>query len=114
MLAKFGVPFLTSFKWQIGVESTRQNALLLLLAQIISDPCFNVLRTQQQLGYIVFSGHWYYQRCAFLRFIVQSDRHPTDLDTHMEAFIATIPDLIGNMSESEFATHQKSVVTTLV
>jgi hypothetical protein len=41
---------------QLGLEDKRSNMLLELAMQILKEPCFNVLRTQEQLGYIVFSG----------------------------------------------------------
>ncbi len=37
-------------------QSTEDNARLELLAQIFNEPCFDVLRTKEQLGYIVWSG----------------------------------------------------------
>ena len=36
--------------YQCGLQSTESNALLELTCQIIGDQCFNVLRTQEQLG----------------------------------------------------------------
>ena len=40
--------------YQVGVQNTRNNMLLELFIQLINEPCFNTLRTQEQLGYIVF------------------------------------------------------------
>ena len=40
--------------YQVGVQNTRSNMLLELFIQLINEPCFNTLRTQEQLGYIVF------------------------------------------------------------
>ena len=40
--------------YQVGVQNTRDNMLLELFIQLINEPCFNTLRTQEQLGYIVF------------------------------------------------------------
>lgn len=36
--------------YQCGLQSTENNALLELTCQIIGDQCFNILRTQEQLG----------------------------------------------------------------
>lgn len=36
--------------YQFNLQSTHENVLLELFCQIISEPCFNVLRTQEQLG----------------------------------------------------------------
>ena len=43
--------------YQVGVQNTRDNMLLELFIQLINEPCFNILRTQEQLGYIVFRYH---------------------------------------------------------
>ena len=48
--------------------------LLELATQILKEPCFNVLRTQEQLGYIVFSGVRRAHGVQGLRFIVQSEK----------------------------------------
>ncbi len=41
--------------FQIGVQETISNVSLELLNQLINEPFFNVLRTQEQLGYMTFS-----------------------------------------------------------
>ena len=33
--------------------------LMELMGQIVEQPFYDTLRTQQQLGYIVFSGEWW-------------------------------------------------------
>ena len=35
---------------QIGLQSFRDNVILELFNQIVREPCFNVLRTKEQLG----------------------------------------------------------------
>ena len=59
---------------QLGLEEKRTNMLLELATQILKEPCFNVLRTQEQLGYIVFSGVRRAHGVQGLRFIVQSEK----------------------------------------
>lgn len=59
---------------QLGLEERRANMLLELATQILKEPCFNVLRTQEQLGYIVFSGVRRAHGVQGLRFIVQSEK----------------------------------------
>jgi len=36
--------------YQCSVEETHNNMVLELFCQIISEPCFDILRTQEQLG----------------------------------------------------------------
>ena len=40
--------------YQFGVDNTRDNILIDLFIQLIEEPCFNILRTKEQLGYIVW------------------------------------------------------------
>lgn len=39
---------------QCGMQSDTANVLIDLVAQILCEPCYNTLRTKEQLGYIVF------------------------------------------------------------
>ena len=72
---------------QCGLDSTRSNMLIQLYSQIIKESCFNVLRTKEQLGYIVFSGVWRSGGVHGLQFIVQSHKKPKFLDSRIENFI---------------------------
>ncbi|CAB3224482.1 unnamed protein product [Arctia plantaginis] len=92
-----------------GVRAARLNVALELLAQLLAEPCFNVLRTKEQLGYIVFSGVRRSNGVQGLRFIVQSDRHPEFLEQRIEAFIQNSLDYLKNMSEEEFCKHRAAL-----
>ena len=48
--------FSVELYFQVGLQETRNNALLELFCQMITEPAFDTLRTKEQLGYIVFSG----------------------------------------------------------
>lgn len=61
--------------------------LLELFCQIISEPCFDILRTQEQLGYLVFSGIRRSSGAQGLRIIIQSDKKPQDIEERIESFI---------------------------
>lgn len=83
--------------------------LLELLVQIINEPCFNVLRTKEQLGYIVFSGLRRSNGAQGLRVIVQSVRHPNYVDQRVEAFLEAMGDLLEEMCEEEFERHKEAL-----
>ena len=72
---------------QCGLEEIRANMLLELSTQMLKEPCFNVLRTQEQLGYIVFSGVRRAHGVQGMRFIVQSEKPPAYVDARIEAFL---------------------------
>jgi insulysin len=60
--------------YEVSHRNTRRSVSLDLLAQIANKPAFEILRTQQQLGYIVFTYKELHQGVAGLGFIVQRDR----------------------------------------
>ncbi|XP_012541828.2 insulin-degrading enzyme isoform X2 [Monomorium pharaonis] len=95
----------------IGLQSTESNMLLELLAQIIAEPCFNTLRTKEQLGYIVFSGIRRTSGAQGLRVIVQSDKHPQYVEKRIDSFIDSMLDHISTMPEEQFEEHKKALAT---
>ena len=74
----------------MGVETVDENALLLLLVQIAAEPCFNILRTKEQLGYLVHCNTRLANGVQGLRFIIQSDKDVIHLDERIEAFLVEI------------------------
>uniref|UniRef100_A0A8C5F1R5 Insulin degrading enzyme n=1 Tax=Gopherus evgoodei TaxID=1825980 RepID=A0A8C5F1R5_9SAUR len=91
--------------YQTDMQSTSENMFLELFCQIISEPCFNTLRTKEQLGYIVFSGPRRANGIQGLRFIIQSEKQPHYLESRVEAFLKTMEKCIEDMSEEAFQKH---------
>jgi len=98
--------------FQLGLETWPKIAMLGILCHILKEPAFNILRTQEQLGYIVFSGQQTNQGVIGWRVIVQSERDPTFLDERVEAFISTVPSLLEKMTEEEWE-HNKNALIAL-
>ncbi|KAG5647302.1 hypothetical protein DXG03_000839 [Asterophora parasitica] len=80
-----------------------------LLTQILSEPAFNVLRTQEQLGYVVQCSAWLLPGAneKGMRIVVQSEKTPGYLEERVEAFLDGMKSTIENMTEDEF-TEQKN------
>lgn len=97
--------------YQCGQQATQSNMLLELFVQIISEPCFNILRTKEQLGYIVFSGIRRSSGVQGLRVIVQSDRTPEYVEGRVEAFLHSMADVLESMTEEEFQKHISALST---
>nr|XP_058959294.1 insulin-degrading enzyme-like isoform X2 [Pocillopora verrucosa] len=91
--------------YQCDLQATKSNVLLELFCQVISEPCFNTLRTQEQLGYIVFSGVRRCNGAQGLRVLIQSEKEPSLLDSRVENFLQGIEDYIKTMSEEELKNH---------
>ena len=82
-----------------------------LLASILNEPCFDYLRTKEQLGYIVFSGKVVDDGILGLRIIVQSAKcAPKELDEHIEAFLTSFRKKLANISEEEFCKQRDSLI----
>ncbi|XP_027042212.1 insulin-degrading enzyme-like [Pocillopora damicornis] len=90
---------------ECDLQATKSNVLLELFCQVISEPCFNTLRTQEQLGYIVFSGVRRCNGAQGLRVLIQSEKEPSLLDSRVENFLQGIEDYIKTMSEEELKNH---------
>lgn len=72
---------------RLGSENARLRILTDLLATTIHEPCFNQLRTKEQLGYVVFSGYRLSRSYFGLRFLVQSERPCEYLEFRIEEFL---------------------------
>ncbi|KAK2166408.1 hypothetical protein LSH36_39g02052 [Paralvinella palmiformis] len=95
--------------YQCSVQQTESNMLLELFCQIIGEPCFDILRTQEQLGYIVFSGVRRSNNIQGLRVIVQSDRSPEYVEQRIEAFLHKMESYIQDLSEEQFQKHVEAL-----
>ena len=65
--------------FQCGPDNLQLRARLDLLEQILSEPCFNALRTQQQLGYTVSCGIRLTHNVLGFAFVILSGKCWADL-----------------------------------
>ena len=93
------------------MQDTRHNMLLELFSQIINENCYNQLRTQEQLGYIVFSGVRRSNGAQGLRVIVQSERHPVYLDQRIESFLISVDTMLVQMEQEEYKQHVEALAS---
>lgn len=79
-----------------------------LLTQILSEPAFAVLRTQEQLGYIVSCASWSLAGSSErgLRIVVQSEKTPGYLEQRVEAFLTGMKLKLEKMTCEEFEEHK--------
>ncbi|EEB87741.1 hypothetical protein MPER_14795, partial [Moniliophthora perniciosa FA553] len=70
----------------------------------MTEPAFNVLRTKEQLGYIVFCGGLLLPGSTLkgVRIIVQSEKTPGYLEARVDAFLDYMKNMIEEMSEEAF------------
>ena len=96
-------------------------ARCMLLMHLAKEPCFDELRTKQQLGYMVFSGLLTSgdEHVLSLRFIVQSEvRGPGHLDGRVEAFLVNLRAALaggeGGLGDDDFAANRAAVAEKLL
>ena len=93
-------------------------ACLAMLVHLVKEPCFDDLRTKQQLGYLVFSGASTSgdDSILSLRFIVQSEeKDPVYLDGRVEAFLQCFrSEYLEKLSEDEFQVNVNAVTEKLM
>ncbi|KAK4511212.1 uncharacterized protein ATC70_012426 [Mucor velutinosus] len=82
---------------------------LSMIAQIAQEPCFNQLRTREQLGYLVFSGIRRQLSQLAFRLIIQSERDPTYLENRVLEFLESLRDIIADMSEKDYQSQVESL-----
>ncbi|TFY62947.1 hypothetical protein EVJ58_g3532 [Rhodofomes roseus] len=79
-----------------------------LLTQILSEPAFNVLRTREQLGYIVSLSQMVSpgESNIGIRIVIQSERGPVYLEERVDAFLEEMKDKLEDMKAAEFREQQ--------
>lgn len=78
----------TAVYLQCGTLNTENNMKLELIAQVLKEPFFTILRTKEQLGYIVrIALHRSYTEQGLMA-LVQSNHDPAYIEQRIEAFFA--------------------------
>ena len=86
-----------------------------LLAQVVSSPFFDDLRTQKELGYVVSANALPILDTPGLVFIVQSPvAGAGTLQQEVRRFVADYASVVDAMSEEEFAQHRRALVARVL
>ncbi|RLV89243.1 A-factor-processing enzyme [Spathaspora sp. JA1] len=84
-----------------------------LLATIIKEPCFNQLRTKEQLGYVVFSGVRLGRTSLGFRILVQSERTSDYLEYRITEFLNQFGKYINEKLTDEDFNKFKQALTDI-
>ncbi|GMR59756.1 hypothetical protein PMAYCL1PPCAC_29951 [Pristionchus mayeri] len=99
---------------QVGQRNMRENCLLSLLNQMINEPAFNQLRTNEQLGYIVATWPQRSVTAQSLCLLVQGKKQPDEVEKRIEQFLENnVKPLLTEMSAEEFAKNVEACVHQL-
>jgi secreted Zn-dependent insulinase-like peptidase len=85
-----------------------------LTGQIIQTPYYQSLRTEQQLGYVVYAATTVLERWPGLSFIVQSPvADPASLVRASEELIQQFGSTVEAMTPAEFEKHRSALVSLI-
>lgn len=84
-----------------NTDNLKLRVLTDLFATIIREPCFDQLRTKEQLGYVVFSGTVLGRTTLGFRVLIQSERTCDYLQYRIEEFLVQFGNYINNELSTE-------------
>jgi insulysin len=91
--------------YMIPQDDAKTRAAFEVIGNFIRTPYSKELRTEQQLGYIVGAGSGVSRGLSLIYAVIQSSAYSTDeLLTRSDQFLATMPDLLANLSPEEWTT----------
>lgn len=95
-------------------ESYQERARFLLLSQILSSPYYERIRTENQLGYIVFATNYNFLEVPAVAFIVQSPVATVfQLENETQRFLREYAESLSTMSHQEFNQHKTALLSRL-
>ncbi|KAK3147314.1 hypothetical protein QOZ80_3BG0280840 [Eleusine coracana subsp. coracana] len=95
----------------VGKEATRLRAITDLFSSIIEEPCFDQLRTKEQLGYTVDSSpRMTYRMLAYCFRVMSSKYSPVYLQSRIDNFINGISALLDGLDEETFEHHRSGLI----
>jgi insulysin len=95
-------------------DSLDERARVLLLAEMLSSPFYNNLRTEKQLGYVVSAFASNHMRVPGLTMLVQSPvADEARLKQEFEQFITGYGDKVSTLTEADVARYRASVLSNL-
>ncbi len=92
-----------------------ERATYRLLAQIVSSPFYEEIRTDRQLGYIVYAMPYEILETPALGFVVQSPgASPGEIDAAVQEFSKTFMNTLSDMKPSELKREKQAVISKLL
>ena len=99
----------------LGSESPEMRMASRIIEKFISQPFYTEMRTNQQLGYIVWAVAPEDNGQHYLFFIVQSESHPADdIRERANDFISKLPSEFKALPEDKFAEFKMAVRSELM
>jgi len=94
-----------------GDNNIEEAAQAQVIGNFVESPFYLEMRTNQQLGYIVWGGAASVEKSSYFYFIIQSGNHPAEyLANQAEQFSLTLPDSLRQLPDEEFSNIKNSVI----
>ena len=103
-----------SYTIQVGEKDLALMAKASIIASIVENDFYTQMRTNQQLGYIVWSFQQRTEKRMFFRFLIQSSTHgPFEMSKRVRAWLKTTDRMFANLSDEEFEKHRQAKIIAL-
>jgi len=101
-------------EYVLGDDTPEMRATSMVISQALQQPFFTEMRTNQQLGYIVWSYARNRDETYYLSFVIQSGAFTADdVNQRADDFIASTPKLLAAMDKETFQQLKKSAIEQL-
>ncbi|KAG5520150.1 hypothetical protein PMAC_001226 [Pneumocystis sp. 'macacae'] len=94
------------------ITETKEISALNVLSRIMNQPVFDVLRTKEQLGYLVRSSYVQWAAVAGFQIMVQSERQPHVLESRINDFLKNFLKYLDNLTDEEISHHVNSILNS--
>ncbi|KAL0048825.1 hypothetical protein WJX82_000128 [Trebouxia sp. C0006] len=96
---------------QVGTDDLSKRSLLDMVDQILREPCYDTLRTKQQLGYSVHSGvRLTHGVLGFAVCVVSGTHGPSALQERIEGFLNSSTSLLADLTAEDFERHRQALI----
>ncbi|KAL3144870.1 hypothetical protein ABBQ38_001970 [Trebouxia sp. C0009 RCD-2024] len=96
---------------QIGTDDLAKRSMLDMVDQVLHEPCYDTLRTKQQLGYSVHSGvRLTHGILGFAVCVVSGTHDPVTLQERIEAFLDSSTSLLAELQPEDFERHRQALI----
>jgi insulysin len=99
---------------QVGEKTLSSLAKASLVANIVEADFYTQMRTNQQLGYLVWSFNNRVEDRLFLKLVIQSATHgPFELKDRVENWMNRSNELFDKLSDDDFERYRQSLIVSL-
>ena len=92
-----------------------ERARYALLGRLLATPFFNSLRTEQQLGYIVFAGARPFEKHPGVIFLIQSPKlDPLSLEARVDEFLKQQVQRMNKLTDAELDEYRQGLIGDLM